>query len=672
MELKAIEFGSHLKEVRVIFSQDVTFDEDYLFRVKQDPIESKLQDGVSRKVEDIPKQVEHVVPGDMDHDDTSPDDHTNLQHVELEHIAAMGEEIESLHKNKTWELVKLPKKRKVVGCIVRITYLLTLVVVDMLVCDKDMEEVKKLKILLNTEFDMKNLGATRKILGMEIIRDQKHDSDYAADLDARRSLTDGSEGRKFGLKGLIEDLGIPQDQAIVFCDSMNAICLAKDQCGGRGVKEKDLNRNSMDTTLGIGLSTESDDTMNEDTPIVVASVVKEVVTPSVVDMTVEKEKLNSLKDTTGRESFSPLSTLGTTTAVMPRESLPVSMDSIHAISERFANTAYGFFLGKKVAYHVVANYVSNTWGFIRNNPLILKKWHPDENLLKEDDSTVPVWVKLHGVPATAFRDGLSTIATKLGTPLTLDSYTSDMCMQSWGMSSYARVMIELRAYVELKDNIVVAMLKITREGHYTCNVRNTCVGEKKTVKKPSQTSRGVPVGPKMDFKPQKEYRPVLKKSTASSSGNKKKRVEPTIEVSNSNPFDVLNSVDNDGEFGTNSSNTPIGKKIDKIERQICEGKLRLLDNDGNPLLPTGIVKSVSEVEVIFDETTNLKILTSGKDGSDKGYGTNSLLEQLRDSYPDNDDYDPYDDDMYEYHDMSEHLQSICDDLDITVRSRKKK
>ncbi|GJS55943.1 hypothetical protein Tco_0629305 [Tanacetum coccineum] len=82
----AIEFGSHLKEVRVIFSRDVTFDEDYLFRVKQDPIESKLQDGVSRKVEDIPKQVEHVVPGDMDHDDTSPDDHTNLQHVELEHV----------------------------------------------------------------------------------------------------------------------------------------------------------------------------------------------------------------------------------------------------------------------------------------------------------------------------------------------------------------------------------------------------------------------------------------------------------------------------------------------------------------------------------------------------------------------------------------------------------
>ncbi|GJU81986.1 hypothetical protein Tco_1284351 [Tanacetum coccineum] len=136
------------------------------------------------------------------------------------------------------------------------------------------------------------------------------------------------------------------------------------------------------------------------------------------------------------------------------------------------------------------------------------------------------------------------------------------------------------------------------------------------------------------IKPHKEYRPILKNLTASSSGNKKKGVQPIIEVSNSNPFDVLNLVDNDGEFG--------------------------------------IVKSDSEVEVVFDETANLRISTSGKDGSDKGYGTNSLLEQWRDSYPDNDDYDPYDDDMYENHDLSEHLQSICDNLDITVRGRKKK
>nr|GEX37625.1 putative RNA-directed DNA polymerase, eukaryota, reverse transcriptase zinc-binding domain protein [Tanacetum cinerariifolium] len=297
--------------------------------------------------------------------------------------------------------------------------------------------------------------------------------------------------------------------------------------------------------------------------------------------------------------------------------LVVLVDSIRAISERFANTAYVSFLRKKVAYPVVTNY------FIRNNPLSLKKWHPDENLLKEDVSTVPVWVKLYGVPVTAFsKDGLSVIFTKLVMP------------------------------------------KLTREGHYTCNVRfeyewkpsmcssckvfrhiheecpkNTGAGEKKTVKKPSQT-----------------FQVVIRK----------KGVEPTIEVSNSNPFDVLNLVENDVEFGTNGGTTNLVSN----GATSSGSSFMNINNDGEfasntHVVPTGIMESDSEMEVVFDETANLRISTSGKDGSDKGYGTNSLLEQWRDSYPDSDDYDPYDDYMYENHDLSKHLQSICYDLDIT-------
>ncbi|GKA06242.1 hypothetical protein Tco_0685466 [Tanacetum coccineum] len=219
-------------------------------------------------------------------------------------------------------------------------------------------------------------------------------------------------------------------------------------------------------------------------------------------------------------------------------------------------------------------------------------------------------------------------------------------MQSKGRSSYVRVMIELRADVELKDNIVMDIPRIKGEGYYTCNVRveYECAYEKKTVKKPSQTSRGVLVGPKIGFKPQKEYRPVPKKPNASFSGNKKKGVELTIDVSNSNPFDVLNLVDNDVEFGTNGGTTNLVNN----EATLSGSSFMNIDNDRKFATHTPI------------------------DGSDKGYGTNSLLEQWRDSYPDNDDYDPYDDDMYENHDLSEHLQSICDDLDITVRGRKKK
>ncbi|GJY17686.1 hypothetical protein Tco_0389177 [Tanacetum coccineum] len=207
----------------------------------------------------------------------------------------------------------------------------------------------------------------------------------------------------------------------------------------------------------------------------------------------------------------------------------VPLESIRAVSERYANSVYSFFLRKRVAYPVVANYV-----------------------------------KLYGAPVTAFtKDGLSTIAMDIGTPLMLDSYTSHMCTQSWGMSSYARALIEIRADAKLKDTIVVAMPKLIGEG------------------------------------------PVAKKATANASGNKKKSLEPTKEVSNSNPFDVLNSVVNDDD---STSTTPFVDKIGKLEKLIIDGKATLMDND-----------------------------------------------------------DPYDDDMYEGQDLPDKIQDICDNLDIRFR-----
>nr|GEW66161.1 hypothetical protein [Tanacetum cinerariifolium] len=70
---------------------------------------------------------------------------------------------------------------------------------------------------------------------------------------------------------------------------------------------------------------------------------------------------------------------------------------------------------------------NGSW-FIRNHQLILKKWNPNMNLLKED-------VKIYGVPVTAFsEDGLRAIATKL-------------------------------------DTILVAMPQIAREAFYMCTIR---------------------------------------------------------------------------------------------------------------------------------------------------------------------------------------------------------
>ncbi|GJZ93703.1 hypothetical protein Tco_0665906, partial [Tanacetum coccineum] len=161
----------------------------------------------------------------------------------------------------------------------------------------------------------------------------------------------------------------------------------------------------------------------------------------------------------------------------------------------------------------------------------------------------------------------------------------------------------------------------------------------KDVKKPSQTSLGVPVGLKVGFKPHKEYRPVPKKPTTSSSDNKKKGVEPTNEVSNSNPFEVLNSVDNDVELGTN------------------EGTTNLVNNRANS---SG--SSFMNVENSSSSTTP---------AIDKiGKFEDSLIDG--DSYGNGDyDEDPYDDDMYEGQDLSLEIQAICDNLDIRVRGRKK-
>ncbi|GJV90731.1 homeobox protein knotted-1-like protein 2 [Tanacetum coccineum] len=227
---------------------------------------------------------------------------------------------------------------------------------------------------------------------------------------------------------------------------------------------------------------------------------------------------------------------------------------------------------------------------------------------KEDVGNVPVWVKLHGVLMTKFsEDGLSAIATKLGTPLMLDSYTFEMCMKSRGRSSYARAMIKLRGDVELKDTIVVAMPKLVNEGFYSVLLVSNMSGNLLPVFE-LQATRGVLVGPKVSFKSTKKiYKPVSNKNGASNSGKKKQAELSRQEVGNSNPFDALNSIKNDDDLD----------KIDKLECHIIDGKLMFVNDDENPLAPMGNVDSESEVEVVFDETANLMASTSFKGGSDR-------------------------------------------------------
>ncbi|GKB62774.1 hypothetical protein Tco_0918960 [Tanacetum coccineum] len=253
--------------------------------------------------------------------------------------------------------------------------------------------------------------------------------------------------------------------------------------------------------VGTGVK-EKHDTMVvesvEDVPPIVEPVATEVQSPLM-------DKTNAVN--TGGGSYLPLPTKGTTP---PGNTPVVLVESIRAVSDRFANSAYGFFLGKRVAYPVVANYLGTRGA------------------------------------------GLSVIVLKLGTPILLDSYTADLCLHLGKVSSYARVIFEYGADVELKDTIVVAMPKVNGEGFYMCGVsQKSRLGagavseeERSLVK----ILKGIPVGPKMTFKPNQEYRHVPKKHNANSSGNKNKGVDSTNKVSDSNPFEVLNSVDNDEDM----------------------------------------------------------------------------------------------------------------------------
>ncbi|GKV31442.1 hypothetical protein SLEP1_g40128 [Rubroshorea leprosula] len=267
-----------------LMSRDVTFDESAMLqKVKEESTIAKPNHGVSKQVEfeaitpekamrdDNIVQENLDVVQDPELTDTPMERYGYIDYVpyalsvtepveakdpntyweaitskeSLYWLAAMIEEIESLHKNQTWKLVKPPKGQSIVGCkwvfmrkegipgvetprfktrlvvkgftqregidfhevfspVVKhssIPILLAMVILydldleqldvktaflhdgswvylllyvdDMLITTKSMLIIDDLKKQANGEFEMKDLGATKKILGMEIHRDCK-------------------------------------------------------------------------------------------------------------------------------------------------------------------------------------------------------------------------------------------------------------------------------------------------------------------------------------------------------------------------------------------------------------------------------------------------------------------------------------------------------------------
>jgi len=139
------------------------------------------------------------------------------------------------------------------------------------------------------------------------------------------------------------------------------------------------------------------------------------------------------------------------------------------------NTLVGYFLGQRLAYPAVNSIAQRLWGklgleevlssdngfyffklkseenlgivldraswHMANRLLVLKRWHPNLSLLKEEMQKITLWVKLFGVPLEYWTaQGLSHLASAVGKPLYTDSMTA-----SRRRISYARVCVEVDA-----------------------------------------------------------------------------------------------------------------------------------------------------------------------------------------------------------------------------------
>nr|GFC23591.1 zinc knuckle CX2CX4HX4C [Tanacetum cinerariifolium] len=97
----------------------------------------------------------------------------------------------------------------------------------------------------------------------------------------------------------------------------------------------------------------------------------------------------------------------------------------------------------------------------RKSPIIPKKWSMDTRLLKEELTRILIWVKLHDVPIQVFeKDDISLIATFIGKPIMLDSFSSSMCVGSC-RSIFARCLIEVNSEADLVDVVIIGVPSLT-------------------------------------------------------------------------------------------------------------------------------------------------------------------------------------------------------------------
>ncbi|GJY80374.1 hypothetical protein Tco_0493125 [Tanacetum coccineum] len=283
--------------------------------------------------------------------------------------------------------------------------------------------------------------------------------------------------------------------------------------------------------------------------------------------------------------------------------------SVHEVNNRMKNLLYSYFICKRLAFLIMEWFVRNNWEKCRLKIVTLVKgflFFKFSSIEGVDSVLRDVWVKFNNVALVSYTsDGLSLIAMKIGTLMMIDSHTNSMCLESWGRSSYARIMIEINACNDFSDKMVMIVPDLEGKG-YTKETIRVEYDEKKKFGGNNGCSKNFKL---VLVKPKTHYRPKAKQSTEGASH----KTNPSISKKN-----VSTSEEE-------QSSTPLVEKINIFKKQLVEGKCLLVDDDSKPLEKvnySGDQGSKDEVESVDNEMTSYLSLKPSR----VGYGTKSLLE----------------------------------------------
>ncbi|GJT95856.1 reverse transcriptase domain-containing protein [Tanacetum coccineum] len=215
---------------------------------------------------------------------------------------------------------------------------------------------------------------------------------------------------------------------------------------------------------------------------------------------------------------------------------------------------------------------------IHNTLLIINQWTMTLPLKKDEVTKIPVWVKFHKVPVVAYsEDGLTLIATQVGKPLMLDAFTSSMCDEPWGHISFAWALVEINSGMELKKEVIMAILNEDGTSHTMvaisveyewqplrctdckifCHSLDKCPN---IIRKPvisistDTNSDGFTKVKSKQHKGKKKTGTIRKGADMDSTTKVGANVINKVKgPSTSNSFDALNNLDVDDECGTSSS-----------------------------------------------------------------------------------------------------------------------